>query len=55
MNGADNKGINSNRIKTFCQPTDTVCEGRFRVNGAHLAYKSDVGAGLEWAKGIINT
>jgi len=55
MNGADNKGISSDRIKTFCDPGDGVCQGKFKISGAHLSYDSKTPDGLKWAKEIIKT
>jgi len=55
MNGADNKGISSDRIKTICDPGDGVCSGKFKISGAHLSYADNADAGLKWAQQIIKT
>jgi len=55
MNGADNKGIDSGKIKTFCDVKDGVCRGEFKVTGAHLSYSKNIDAGVSWAKSIINS
>jgi cutinase len=55
MMGADNKGIGEGRIKTFCERGDGVCQGRFEISGAHLAYGDDIGKGVEWARRIVNS
>jgi len=53
MNGADNKGISSDRIKTICDAGDGVCSGKFKISGAHLSYATTVEDGLKWAQQII--
>jgi len=55
MNGADNKGIDSGKIKTFCESGDGVCRGEFKVSGAHLAYSKNINSGVSWAQSIINS
>lgn len=51
FNGAQIKGW-TGPILTFCRPTDGVCEGNFKIGGAHLSYSSssDATDGAKWLK-----
>ena len=55
MNGADNKGIDTSKIKTFCNTDDGVCSGEFNITGGHLSYNSDIDAGVDWANEIVKS
>jgi hypothetical protein len=53
MNGADVKGISSDKINTICNLTgnvDGVCKGEFNITMGHLAYSaSQVKDAVAWA------
>ncbi|QDS78038.1 hypothetical protein FKW77_003109 [Venturia effusa] len=38
FNGASIKGFPSDGIKTFCNPSDGVCKGEFKISLGHLSY-----------------
>jgi len=42
FNGAPIKGLPSDKIKTFCDKGDGVCDGKFQISAAHLSYSGAV-------------
>lgn len=55
FNGAPIKGYPSEKIKTFCQDSDGVCQGKFAISGGHMAYLSngDVGEAIKFAHQVV--
>ncbi|QDS76332.1 hypothetical protein FKW77_002665 [Venturia effusa] len=43
FNGAPIKDFPAEKLKTFCNPADGVCEGKFAISAAHLSYSGTIG------------
>ncbi|RDI85231.1 hypothetical protein Vi05172_g4574 [Venturia inaequalis] len=43
FNGAPVKGLPKEKLKVFCNPGDGVCDGKFAISAAHVAYGGTVG------------
>jgi hypothetical protein len=49
------KGISTDKIKTFCNPTDGVCKGEFSISAGHLSYTTngDISKAVAWIKAQV--
>lgn len=41
FNGAGIKGFPDSKIKTFCNDSDGVCQGKFQIGAGHLSYMTN--------------